>query len=215
MRGRAERRNGIGATGYLDRSSAGARGSGFGDLHLQMTSGILVHHNALNIYCCGVYCLEVSDRNHIVTGFNPYPDATCRASHCHHLLVSNRIPKFGLRPAITGDRASLSALSMLDFPDRSKPDPLSSSNPVPTAGRAACFRSSKAAPARSNPAPRSCPALQTFRNGGQPEYPLAVSTPMHCGPKFTPATTRSLSRPMAYGEPPRRLGWRTRLRSAG
>ena len=81
--------------------------------------------------------MEVSDRNHIVTGFNPYPDATCRASHCHHLLVSNRIPKFGLRPAITGDRASLSALSMLDFPDRSKPDPLSSSNPVPTAGRAA------------------------------------------------------------------------------
>ena len=34
MRRRAERRNGIGATGYLDRSSAGARGSGFGDLHL-------------------------------------------------------------------------------------------------------------------------------------------------------------------------------------
>ena len=30
---------------------------------------------------------------------------------------------------MTGDRASLSALSMLDFPDRSKPDPLSSSQP--------------------------------------------------------------------------------------
>ena len=114
--------------------------------------------------------------------------------------MNKRFPKFGLRPAITGGRASLSALSMPDFPDRSKPDPLSSSNPVRTAGRAACFRSSKAAPARSNPAPRSCPALRTFRDGGQPEYPLAVSAPMHCGPRLTPATTRSLSRPMAFPE---------------
>ena len=56
--------------------------------------GILVHHDALRFYYHYIYCLPVSIRNHIVTGFNPYPDETCRARHRHHPLVSNRIPEF-------------------------------------------------------------------------------------------------------------------------
>ena len=39
----------------------------------------LVHYNALSLYYHCIYLLTVSIRNHIVTGFNPYSDATCRA----------------------------------------------------------------------------------------------------------------------------------------
>ena len=51
-----------------------------------MTSGTLVHHSALSRYFHCVNFHEVSIRNHIVTGFNPYPDETCRARHLHHPL---------------------------------------------------------------------------------------------------------------------------------
>ena len=111
MRGRAERRNGIGATGYLDRSSAGARGSGFGDLHLQMTSGTLVHRSLISYYYYCIFFSTGSFRHHIVTGFDPYSDGTCRAKRRHLPLFSNRVPKFGtsVKPPHTRVRQALSA----------------------------------------------------------------------------------------------------------
>ena len=57
--------------------------------------GTVVHHNALSPCFHYMYFLSVSIRNHIVIGFNPYPDETCRARHRHHPLVSDRIPRFG------------------------------------------------------------------------------------------------------------------------
>ena len=54
------------------------------------TSGTLVHHNTLSIYNHYVYFLVVSNRDHIVTGFNPYPDATCRVRRQHRPISSNR-----------------------------------------------------------------------------------------------------------------------------
>ena len=58
-----------------------------------MTSGSVVHHNALSYYYHCIYFLSVALRNHIITGLNRYPDGTCRARHPHHSL--DRVPKFG------------------------------------------------------------------------------------------------------------------------
>ena len=48
------------------------------------TSSTVMHYNHLSNYYECIYFVSVSIRNHIVTGFNPYPDATCRARPRHH-----------------------------------------------------------------------------------------------------------------------------------
>ena len=46
-----------------------------------------MHHSTLGRFFWNT-SVSVSIRNHIVTGFNQYPDGTCRARHRHHPLVS-------------------------------------------------------------------------------------------------------------------------------
>ncbi len=48
----------------------------------------LVHHIPLTYYSYCVFHLSISFRNHIVTGFDLYRDATCRVMHRHLPLVS-------------------------------------------------------------------------------------------------------------------------------
>ena len=79
---------------HSDPNAAAAGFRPTGTSRRSMICGILVHHSALSYSYYYIYYLSVSIRNHIVTGFNPYPDGTCRARHRHHPLVSIRIPKF-------------------------------------------------------------------------------------------------------------------------
>ena len=55
-----------------------------------MTAAILVQHDDLLHYNHCIFFALVSIRNQIVTGFNLYPDATCRVRRQHRPIPSKR-----------------------------------------------------------------------------------------------------------------------------